>query len=99
LDFLDPNNRAGRNSTARSSAKTASSVMPISRNGSEMSQTNGKRIRASRARGPTQHKENAPADEQDQCFHRALVVILNGAKVNSRLGILVALHLVAFRLG
>jgi hypothetical protein len=35
------------------------------------------------------------ADEQDLGFHRALLVRLNGAKVNSRLGFVVVLRLVA----
>jgi hypothetical protein len=46
-----PRSRAGSRSTARTSASSASKVMPISRNGSVKSQTTGKRISASRAKG------------------------------------------------
>ena len=46
-----PKSRAGSSSTARTSASSASKVMPISRNGSVKSQTTGKRISASRAKG------------------------------------------------
>jgi hypothetical protein len=46
-----PKSRAGSSSTARTSASSASKVMPISRNGSVKSQTIGKRISASRAKG------------------------------------------------
>jgi len=46
-----PKSRAGRSNSARTSANNASNVMPISRNGSVKSQTTGKRISASRAKG------------------------------------------------
>ena len=46
-----PSSRAGSKSTARTSARSASNVTPISRNGSVKSQTIGKRISASSARG------------------------------------------------
>ena len=48
---LPPSNRAGRKSTARINANTAPKVIPINRNGSESSHTNGKRISASTASG------------------------------------------------
>src|SRR5436190_24155636 len=54
--LLHPSTRAGRNSKARTSANTASSVIPINRNGKDKSQTIGKRIRASSATG--QHSTN-----------------------------------------
>ena len=46
-----PKSRAGSSRTARTSARSASNVMPISRKGSVKSQTRGKRISASRAKG------------------------------------------------
>ncbi len=49
--FLHPNKRAGRNSRVRINAKTASIVMPTSRNGRDRSQTKGNRISASSAKG------------------------------------------------
>src|SRR6185295_5922514 len=52
--LLKPMRRAGRNRMAFSSANTALKVMPKRRKGMEMSQRNGKAIRASKARG--QHK-------------------------------------------
>ena len=46
-----PNNRAGRKSTALTSARRASKVIPSKRNGSATSQTIGKSTNASRASG------------------------------------------------
>src|SRR6185295_4650966 len=46
-----PRTRAGRNSTARSNANSASKVMPIKRNGNDKSHTSGQRMSASRASG------------------------------------------------
>jgi hypothetical protein len=50
-DRFHPNRRAGSSSTARTSARSASNVMPTSRNGSAKSQTTGKRISARSAAG------------------------------------------------
>lgn len=49
--LLQPSKRAGRNNKARTSANTADTVMPISRNGKDSSQTIGRRISASSATG------------------------------------------------
>jgi hypothetical protein len=51
LQLLQPSKRAGRNSTALTRANTALSVMPRRRKGNDTSQTNGKRITASTAKG------------------------------------------------
>ena len=51
-----PSTLAGKNRTARNSAKRASKVMPTSRNGSESSHTSGQSKRASSANG--QHRTN-----------------------------------------
>src|SRR5690349_20804546 len=51
-----PSTRAGKNSTARKNANTASNAMPSSRNGSEISQTIGQSTSASNAIG--QHSTN-----------------------------------------
>jgi hypothetical protein len=46
--------RAGKNKTVRNNSNTASTVMPIKRNGSNSSHTNGYSSNASKASG--QHK-------------------------------------------
>jgi hypothetical protein len=43
--------RAGKNRTALNKANSAANVIPTSRSGSDMSQTRGKRINASNAKG------------------------------------------------
>ena len=50
-DLLNPSRRAGRKSTARRNANNASTVMPTSRNGSEISQIRGNNTNASTAKG------------------------------------------------
>ncbi len=54
--LLHPSNRAGRNNTAWSKAKTAPITRPKRRNGKHTSQTSGKRTTASNATG--QHSTN-----------------------------------------
>ena len=54
--FRHPSKRAGKKSNVRISAKTASSVMPIRRNGRDKSQTTGKSMSAISATG--QHSTN-----------------------------------------
>jgi hypothetical protein len=51
-----PSMRAGRNSTARSNANSASKVMPTRRNGNERTHTRGHNTRTNKARG--QHRTN-----------------------------------------
>jgi hypothetical protein len=49
--FYLPKTLAGKNSSARKNAKTASQVMPIKRKGKDSNQITGQRISASKARG------------------------------------------------
>ena len=55
--LLHPSSRAGRNNNAWSKAKIAPTVSPRRRNGKEISQTRGKRTKASNATG--QHRTNS----------------------------------------
>ena len=56
---------AGRNSSAASSANTALTLMPTSRNGSVSSQTMGYSTSARMASGQLEHEEQAPQQERD----------------------------------
>ena len=55
-DFLQPSNRAGRNSKVLINVNTAPIVIPIKRSGNDRSHTTGKRISARIAKG--QHSTN-----------------------------------------
>jgi len=55
-DFRQPNTRAGKNSNVFTSANTAPVVIPISRKGSDNTQTTGNSNNTSSARG--QHRKS-----------------------------------------
>ena len=63
-------NRTGRNSTARTNAIAASTVMPSSRSGSEISHTIGNRIAANSASGQHSTKRMHQPTKSDECLHR-----------------------------